>query len=393
MRRSVVNPDDIVIREARTVATSSTKTGAEISKFRDGGLLISYNRDLANVGYFSADGGKTWREVPWPGDCRCHAGLSDGTVLALSYTEGTQEVGDGLFHYSSWRIAPGCERMEGPFITPVRIPEAKGGTGDDLQSFAGLLFWNSLIEMPDGRLLATMYGYFKGDDVPFKNAQLTAYIASLKASGNPTGVPITSPDTVEGFNKYRTIVVESRDWGASWDYLETVAYDPEIGEEGPCEPSMKLLPNGELLCIMRTGYTHDRMCLCWSSDGGRTWTKPVLTHAYGVDPTLVVMQDGTLACAYGVKGRDGGRRERRLMFSFDGRGETWPVDVVVYAGIGGTYPSVCELGPGELLYAYDAIGFSDPQVEGRPRAYLRTSVVQLPGKAVERPVTPLPVDV
>jgi hypothetical protein len=81
------------------------------------------------------------------------------------------------------------------------------------------------------------------------------------------------------------------------------------------------------------------------------------------------------------------------MLSFDGRGETWPVDLVVYAGVGGTYPSVCEVSPGELLYAYDAIGFADPQVEGRPRAYLRTAVVQLPGKAVERPAAPLPVDI
>jgi hypothetical protein len=104
------------------------------------------------------------------------------------------------------------------------------------------------------------------------------------------------------------------------------------------------------------------------------------------------MRDGTLACAYGVKGRDGGRRERRLMFSFDG-GETWPADLVVYAGTGGTYPSVCEVSPGELLYAYDAIGFADPQAGGRPRAYLRIARVSLPGKAVQRPATPLPVDI
>ena len=80
------------------------------------------------------------------------------------------------------------------------------------------------------------------------------------------------------------------------------------------------------------------------------------------------------------------------MFSFD-NGATWPVDIVVYAGVGGTYPSVCEVSPGELLYAYDAIGFADPEVEGRPRAYLRIARVTLPGKAVQKPVTPLPVDI
>ena len=79
-------------------------------------------------------------------------------------------------------------------------------TPDDLKGFNGLLFWKSIVEMPDGRLLATMYGYFKGDDVPFKNEMLTAYIARLKEAGRLHEVPVTSPDTIEGCsNKTRTI--------------------------------------------------------------------------------------------------------------------------------------------------------------------------------------------
>ena len=119
----------------------------------------------------------------------------------------------------------------------------------------------------------------------------------------------------------------SDDRGTSWDYLATVAYDPSIGEESFCEPSMVLLSDGDLFCIMRTGYTHDPMYLCWSSDRGRTWTKPVSSGVIGVDPMLIVMHDGTLVCSYGVKERDSRRRERRLMFALDGRGETWSVDL------------------------------------------------------------------
>ena len=248
--------------------------GAEITQFKDGGLLIGYDRDGEPVGYLSTDDGTGWKEVPWPGDSRCHAGLSDGSVLALSYTD-IEVVEEGVFHYKSWRIGPGYEKMEGPFVTQVRIPEATGGTGDDLKGFNGLLFWKSIVEMPDGRLLATMYGYFKGDDVPYKSAMLTAYIARLKEEGRLDEAPVSSPDTIEGFNKTRTIVLASDDRGTSWDYLATVAYDPSIGEESFCEPSMVLLPDGDLFCIMRTGYTHDPMYLCWSSDGGRTWTKPI----------------------------------------------------------------------------------------------------------------------
>ena len=67
------------------------------------------------------------------------------------------------------------------------------------------------------------------------------------------------------------------------------------------------------------------------------------------------MSDGTVACAYGLK-RDlwGGqqRREARIMFSFDG-GHSWAIDKLVYGGEAGSYPGICEISPGVLLFSYD----------------------------------------
>ena len=387
---------DIIIEEAQTVASCSTKSGTAMVRFADGGVLVGWYIDEKPVGFFTSDAGKTWRQVPWPGNSQCIAGLSDGSILAFDY-QATDRIDGGAFHYSSWRIGPGCVRMEGPFHTPVRIPDAADGTGDDLKRFLGLLMWKSIVEMPDGRLLATLYGYFKGDNVPFRSSTLSAYIESAEKAGRLSEIKATSADTVEGFNKYRTVVIESQDRGASWDYLSTVAYEPFMGygdgTEGPCEPSMVLLRNGDLLCVMRMGYTHDPMIICRSRNGGRSWSKPASTAAFGVCPTLIVLQDGNLACSYGVKGRDGGRREMRLMFSADARGGKWPIDLVVYAGAGGTYPSVCEVAPGELLYAFDANGFPDPRDGGKFGHFLRVARVRLPWSRGMKPTSSLPVDV
>jgi hypothetical protein len=236
-----------------------------------------------------------------------------------------------------------------------------------MEAFHGPLFWRSLLELPDGRLVATMYGYFEGDRVP---------IAGFKR--------------VAGFNKYRTLLVESKDRGASWQFVATIAYDTAIGQESFCEPALARLVDGRLVCIMRTGYTRDPMYIAHSRDGGRTWTKPFSTGLTGVDPRLLVLSNGLLVCAYGVKEYDGNRRERRLMFSRDG-GNSWFRDTVVFAGYGGSYPDAVELGPGQLLYVYDVDGFREAGQTDRPRNYLRIATITLRPPVAGRGLVPFPI--
>jgi hypothetical protein len=293
--------------------------------------------------------------------------LSDGTVLAMAYIKNVRRIAPGKFVYPRWVSRDNWKTWEGPLDTPVLIPQATGGTGDGMEPLHGPLFWRSLLELPDGRLLATMYGYFEGDTVP-----------------------ITGFKRVEGFNKYRTLLVESRDRGASWQLVTTIAYDPAIGQESFCEPALARLRDGELVCIMRTGYTHDPMYVSHSRDSGRNWTKPVSTGLTGVDPRLLVLSNGLLACAYGVKEYDGNRRERRLMFSRDG-GRTWFGDTVVFAGYGGSYPDAVELEPGKLLYVYDVDGFREPGQTDRPRNYLRIATITLRPVVPGRGLIPFPI--
>ena len=357
---AATHPVEVLVSEPQTVHSALAGGGTTILKLADGAIVNEYWERGGEDTYalISRDRGKTWSRTTWPGDSACVGVLSDGSVLALAYMKQVRQLGPGKFVYPRWVSRDNWKTWEGPLDTPVHIPKATGGTGDNMTPFPGPLFWRSILELPDGRLLATVYGYFEGDTVPITGFKPTA-----------------------GFYKYRTILVESRDRGASWSLVSTIAYDPSIGQESFCEPALVRLPDGELLCIMRTGYTHDPMYTCRSRDDGRTWTKPVSTGLTGVDPRLLLLEDGLVACAYGVKEYDRNRRERRIMFSSDG-GRTWSQNTVVYAGYGGSYPDAVELEPGQILYVYDANAFAEPGQTTPTRNYLRMVTIRV------RPVDP-----
>jgi hypothetical protein len=91
--------------------------------------------------------------------------------------------------------------------------------------------------------------------------------------------------------------------------------------------------------------------ITWSSDGGRTWTKPVTFGVRMFEPGLVVLRDGTLLCLHGSYGAGG----FRAIFSPDG-GRTWvaparnhgfAVDPSVYG-----YGRGIELPDGSVLAVY-----------------------------------------
>ena len=113
-----------------------------------------------------------------------------------------------------------------------------------------------IVQLSNGDLLTPMYGLFKSD-----------------AWG-------------------RVIISRSTDQGRTWRYPATVMSGPEelcadlprqFG--GYTEPSLTLLPDGQLLCMLRTQGSalpvdHNPLCVSWSSDLGMTWTKPVPTEPH-----------------------------------------------------------------------------------------------------------------
>jgi hypothetical protein len=100
--------------------------------------------------------------------------------------------------------------------------------------------------------------------------------------------------------------MRSTDEGRTWRHLSVV------GPGG--EPAVARISGTELTAVIRQG-TLLPMRQMWSHDGGKTWTEPVTLEAGSVDPDLVYMSNGVLACSYG-------RPSSCIMSSID-QAKTW----------------------------------------------------------------------
>ncbi|MBN2562022.1 MAG: exo-alpha-sialidase [Phycisphaerae bacterium] len=181
----------------------------------------------------------------------------------------------------------------------------------------------------------------------------------------PSGTLLICGETrATGESQWKTVLVGSSDGGKSWHYRSVIAcarhapWGKEFpaGFEGPSEPAMELLPNGELVCVMRVGVKQKsrwdhateamRMLLARSGDGGLTWSRFCLPFE-GVRPKIRLMTNGALVMAFGRPGNN-------LIFSTDG-GRTWGAETVLTAADVRTsgYVDILEVRPGRLLAVYD----------------------------------------
>ena len=116
-------------------------------------------------------------------------------------------------------------------ITLIGIPELA-----KLNEFSGIgkkgagyiIVAKAIVRLHDDSLLASALGRFKGD------------------------------------TNERTFVIRSIDRGKTWTYLSTVAFDltkgKEVRQEGFSEPDLLSLPNGEVLCFIRSGWSQNTEC-------------------------------------------------------------------------------------------------------------------------------------
>ncbi len=124
---------------------------------------------------------------------------------------------------------------------------------------------------------------------------------------------------------WHTFVYRSTDSGHSWQVQGRLLYegdptaDPKHARRaGFTEPALEVLPDGSLLCVMRTtdGTGIGPMYRTRSTDLGRTWTKPIAFSKNGVLPRLLQLENGVLVLSSGRPGV-------QVRFSVDGKGEHW----------------------------------------------------------------------
>lgn len=206
---------------------------------------------------------------------------------------------------------------------PLDTPNAVALTGDDGGSSPGFLMHHGILELPSGDLLATVYGNNTEDKT--EDNRCNAYPPSF------------------GMYKSRVMVVRSSDRGRTWGRERVVATRwmsgrdggedastsgnmrvPAVTQEGFNEADLVVAPNGDILCLMRSGgristptapIYSTPLYQSRSTDGGETWSDPVQIAPFGVNPNAIALENGVLVASYSRPGA-------WIMFSTD-HGQTW----------------------------------------------------------------------
>lgn len=326
----------------------------------------------------SRDGGNQWAELPLKtGDngVNIEGGiiqLRDKTILAFeTFVTPTPDPGKG--EGLMWRSADDYKTLQGPEPVTFNIPNADfySSTDDGGRPHAAMRLHRRVVELPNGDLLTTIYGWQKGDNEP------SGYTPTMK--------------------KTRVMLFKSANKGKHWDYISTVAAEHGIGTEGFGEPVLvrvsKGPKKGRLICMIRTGRDlYETM----SDDGGLTWAKAkprvfagidvyktelwaemfkgVKRHgvlisenpnefiAAVVDPDLIELRSGILVAAFGVRipaRANWGNpahpwNGNYIAFSLD-HGETWSQVTQMTSGIATTHYMAIEETPknNNLFIVYD----------------------------------------
>jgi glycosyltransferase involved in cell wall biosynthesis len=328
----------------------------------------------------SRDDGKKWLLFPAPPNengVNIEGGaiqLHDGTILALdTYITPGKREGEGIGQlYTSTND---WQTLEGPEDVSFQLPGAQfyGSKDDGGHPHDAQRLHRRILELPNGHLLTTYYGWMKGDATP------STYMPSMIKS--------------------RVVLVRSQDRGRHWQLVSTVAVDPALGTEGLGEPVLARLAHGpkrgRLLCLMRTGR---ELRESFSDDEGATWspnrprvfagldvyrTELWVDHFRNfkgskgklldennadelrgavVDPDLVELRSGLLVAAFGIRipqkacwaHPDHPWNGNYLACSTD-HGETWSNVVRLTSGVRTTHYMAIEetLSDNKLFLTYD----------------------------------------
>ena len=311
-----------------------------------------------------------------------------GWASPLHLGDGAMAIGfsAGYWHASPptpLRLAPELQKTWQELGMPMDIDAPRGGrtmitrSTDEGRTFSRpetLLDtpWDdrhpSLLKLPDGTILATLFTYPGTGDFG-KNPELAPRTGIIRSTdGGHTweqtprrlpspflydatdGPPIILSDGSILLLAYGSPapgvpdqigVFRSGDSGLTWALLSIVKTSHAMSES-----SIAQLPSGRLMLLARREGD-----MAFSDDFGRTWTQPMSIGMKMFEPGLVLLRDGTLLAFHGASPGGG----VHVIFSTDG-GTTWlapslttgfVVDATVYG-----YAKGVELPDGSVYLVY-----------------------------------------
>ena len=305
------------------ILIGATEFTPSLMRCGDGTLLAS--------DFISRDCGDTWQPAgpKHLGSLGIHGtpvNFPDGTDLLVGHS--AQPAGEGVATAAAHRSTDGWRTVEDIQLT-FHLGAHVPSMGED-----GIVRINTLnhqaVVMPDGSAVGMCYGYCDHDivhtDIMHKGWEKYPHAFKLY--------------------KYSSWCLGSEDGGRTWHYRGCVPPLPEMGDEGWAEPGLTLLPNGDLLTILRNGEGNAPLYFARSCDGGRTWSDPVRSRLNGQFPGLLTMSNGMIVAAYG-------RPDNRIAVCLDGLGEGWPYEIIVSTAPGWQGVSAVEIGPDEILVVFE----------------------------------------
>jgi len=343
-----VSADSFTVTRGDSILIPGVKSALAF-RFVDGRIVVGQGDACC----WSSDSGKSWKPGPaGPGD-KVAIDLGHGEILSIN--RNSQRRPDGRFTLKMHRSKDNWRSQEAEQAV-LDLPEAGTtitGGGDVIDGF---LFHHGILQLADSRLIGTMYGNYRGD--------------TILCDGYPPEL---------GQRKYRTVVVFSEDRGHTWGHPVLVAYDrmlgrgipeghplaekglsnvvesltavPAVTQEGFREADLAQAPNGDLLCVMRSGGRNGGPAVLFptplycsrSHDLGKTWTLPAQIADRGVCPNLAVLKNGVIVCTYSRPGN-------WLIFSAD-NGLTWKG--AFQFGSTGDYNYLAVVGPDAFIVFHE----------------------------------------
>jgi len=117
-----------------------------------------------------------------------------------------------------------------------------------------------------------------------------------------------NPDNGGFTNYYALYFFRSTDEGRSYKLMSWIQYVPDSYEfkdafqvEGFCEQDFAFMPDGSVITLMRTD-SRTPSFIARSTDGAKSWSKPVIFDKCGVLPKLLYLKCGATIASYGRPG-------------------------------------------------------------------------------------------